>query len=99
VDTAITYQGYTITFSLRPAHTYALYSNISIEVNYPWGVTTSISVPIEVNKVRQPYATLRIEVPVIGGDYIVRSYDVNGGWLKSYHVWESPQVIIRLFLN
>ena len=60
------------------------------------GVTTSISVPIEVNKVRQPYkvgqpyATLRIEIPVIGGNYIVRSYNIKREWLKSYHIWESP---------
>jgi len=90
VDTTVTYQGRTRTFKLSSAYTYVWYPSISMGVSYPWGVSTSISVPLGVNKVSQPYATLRIEVPVIGGDYIVRSYDVKGGWLKSYHVWESP---------
>ena len=90
VDTAVTEQGHHKTFKLSSAYTYVWYPSISMGVSYPWGVSTSISVPLGVNKVSQPYATLRIEVPVIGGDYIVRSYDVKGGWLKSYHVWESP---------
>ncbi|RLE87616.1 MAG: hypothetical protein DRJ49_06200 [Thermoprotei archaeon] len=93
--TAKTYQGRTRTFPLSLAYTYVWYSNISIEVNYPWRVITSISVPIGVIKMSQLYAYLKVEVQIIGGDYIVRSYDIKGGWLKSYHIWESPQVIVR----
>jgi len=90
-NTAITYQGDHRTFRISKAYSYLWNNTISMDVSYPWSNgPINIFVPLRVNKASTSYATLIIHVPNIGGNSYVKSYDIKGGWLKSYHIWINP---------
>lgn len=85
-----TLQGYTEKFDITRPCKYVWYPTISMSVSYPWNISGSINIPLGVSKEELPKGKLYIEVSVIGGDWVCRSYDIDGGWLKSVHVWEEP---------